>query len=101
MQQCSTGLSGRAQVANHGSSGAFAANDLIGKKVWTQWPEDNHFYEAVITDYNAVEVHSTLDNLPIIGLLTFSFSTFDRGGMLWFMILIQGMKRGNGSISKR
>ncbi|XP_034892385.1 protein EMSY-LIKE 3 isoform X1 [Populus alba] len=55
MQRCSTGLSGRAQVANHGSSGAFAANDLIGKKVWTQWPEDNHFYEAVITDYNAVE----------------------------------------------
>ncbi|KAJ7005180.1 hypothetical protein NC653_009865 [Populus alba x Populus x berolinensis] len=53
--RCSTGLSGRAQVANHGSSGAFAANDLIGKKVWTQWPEDNHFYEAVITDYNAVE----------------------------------------------
>ncbi|XP_011025237.1 PREDICTED: uncharacterized protein LOC105126157 isoform X4 [Populus euphratica] len=55
MQQCSTGLSGRAQVANHGSLGAFAANDLIGKKVWTRWPEDNHFYEAVITDYNAVE----------------------------------------------
>ncbi|KAL9349166.1 hypothetical protein Peur_056421 [Populus x canadensis] len=55
MQQCSTGLSGRAQVANHGSSGAFAANDLIGKKVWTLWPEDNHYYEAVITDYNAVE----------------------------------------------
>lgn len=28
----------------------------IGKKVWTKWPEDNHFYEAVITDYNAAEV---------------------------------------------
>ncbi|MBA0594388.1 hypothetical protein Gorai_011295, partial [Gossypium raimondii] len=22
---------------------------------WTRWPEDNHFYEAVITDYNSVE----------------------------------------------
>ncbi|CAN8236593.1 unnamed protein product [Cochlearia groenlandica] len=24
----------------------------VGKKVWTKWPEDNHFYEALITDYN-------------------------------------------------
>ena len=71
MQQCSTGLSGRAQVANHGSSGAFAAHDLIGKKVWTLWPEDNHYYEAVITDYNAVEVHSTLDYVIICLSLAF------------------------------
>ncbi|XP_011037909.1 PREDICTED: uncharacterized protein LOC105134965 isoform X2 [Populus euphratica] len=55
MQQRSTGLSSRAQAANRGSSGVFATNDLIGKKVWTRWPEDNHFYEAVITDYNPVE----------------------------------------------
>jgi hypothetical protein len=60
MQQRSTGLSSRAQAANRGSSGVFATNDLIGKKVWTRWPEDNHFYEAVITDYNPVEVQSTL-----------------------------------------
>ncbi|GMP61364.1 hypothetical protein CsSME_00023859 [Camellia sinensis var. sinensis] len=27
----------------------------VGRKVWTRWPEDNNFYEAVITDYNPVE----------------------------------------------
>ncbi|GMH00085.1 hypothetical protein Nepgr_001924 [Nepenthes gracilis] len=57
----SSGLSGRAQVAIHSTSGAFAANEragttnldpLIGRKVWTRWPEDNNFYEAVITDYD-------------------------------------------------
>ena len=31
---------------------------LIGRKVWTRWPEDNHFYEAVITDYNQIEVYA-------------------------------------------
>lgn len=50
---------------NRSSSGALASNatadaaafdPLVGKKVWTRWPEDNHFYEAVITDYNAAEV---------------------------------------------
>lgn len=67
MQYPPTGLNGRAPVANRGPSGAFATNGtaeatsydpLIGKKVWTRWPEDNHFYEAVITDYNPVEVHN-------------------------------------------
>ncbi|XP_040993331.1 protein EMSY-LIKE 3-like isoform X2 [Juglans microcarpa x Juglans regia] len=60
----STGLTGRAQIGNRASSGAFATNEpaepttydpLIGRKVWTRWPEDNHFYEAVITDYNRIE----------------------------------------------
>ncbi|KAA8525102.1 hypothetical protein F0562_007034 [Nyssa sinensis] len=64
MQYPSTGFSGRAQVPNRGSSGAFAVNEpaeaanfnpLIGRKVWTRWPEDKNFYEAVITDYNPVE----------------------------------------------
>ncbi|XP_040994196.1 protein EMSY-LIKE 3-like isoform X2 [Juglans microcarpa x Juglans regia] len=60
----STGLTGRAQVGNRGSSGTLERNGptetatydpWIGRKVWTRWPEDNHFYEAVITDYNRVE----------------------------------------------
>lgn len=60
MQYPSTPLPGRPQVASRSTSGAFAANDpaeasnfdpLIGKKVWTRWPEDNNFYEAVITDF--------------------------------------------------
>lgn len=63
--QFSTGPPGRPQVPNRGPAGAFGANEpaeagsydsLIGKKVWTRWPEDNHFYEAVITDYKPVEV---------------------------------------------
>ncbi|KAG6590232.1 Protein EMSY-LIKE 3, partial [Cucurbita argyrosperma subsp. sororia] len=59
-----TGLTGSGQVNNRGSLGAFASNEnaeaathepLIGRKVWTRWPEDNSFYEAVITDYNHAE----------------------------------------------
>ncbi|KGN66442.1 protein EMSY-LIKE 3 isoform X2 [Cucumis sativus] len=59
-----TGPTGSAQVNNRGSLGAFASNEnaegvnhepLIGRKVWTRWPEDNSFYEAVITDYNHAE----------------------------------------------
>ncbi|XP_065865611.1 protein EMSY-LIKE 3 isoform X2 [Euphorbia lathyris] len=60
----STVLTGRAQGPNRNSSGAFVSNEpaeatsydpLIGRKVWTRWPEDNHFYQAVITDYNPIE----------------------------------------------
>ncbi|XVE76671.1 hypothetical protein DITRI_Ditri13aG0000400 [Diplodiscus trichospermus] len=60
----STGNAGRVQAVNRGSSGAAIANEpaegatfhpLIGKKVRTRWPDDNNFYEAVITDYNSVE----------------------------------------------
>lgn len=29
---------------------------LIGKKVWTRWPDDNNFYEAVITNYSPAKV---------------------------------------------
>ncbi|CAI0450332.1 unnamed protein product [Linum tenue] len=56
--------SGRGQVANRGPSAAFPANGpaeapkfspLIGRKVWTRWPEDNSFYEALITDYKPEE----------------------------------------------
>lgn len=64
LQYPSTGVTGRAPIANRGSSGACMANEpvegstldsLVGRKVWTRWPEDNHFYEAVITDYNPLE----------------------------------------------
>lgn len=36
---------------------AGTVDNLIGRKVWTRWPEDNNFYEAVISDYNPIEVH--------------------------------------------
>ncbi|ESQ48815.1 hypothetical protein EUTSA_v10020983mg [Eutrema salsugineum] len=38
-----------------GGVGAESAEALIGRKVWTKWPEDNNFYEAIITQYNADE----------------------------------------------
>ncbi|XP_021634424.1 protein EMSY-LIKE 3 isoform X4 [Manihot esculenta] len=65
MQYPSTGLTGRAQANIRSSSGAFATDEpaeatsydpLIGRKVWTRWPEDNQYYQAVITDYNPVEI---------------------------------------------
>ncbi|GKV34580.1 hypothetical protein SLEP1_g42943 [Rubroshorea leprosula] len=49
---------GNRQFSNHGSLSANEPADaatihpLVGRKVWTRWPEDNNFYEAVITDYN-------------------------------------------------
>lgn len=56
-----TGPGVKGQIMNRSSSGAVAPtepayNPLIGRKVWTRWPEDNSFYEAVITDYNPREV---------------------------------------------
>lgn len=29
---------------------------LIGRKVWTRWPADNSFYEALISNYDAAKV---------------------------------------------
>ncbi|GAU37538.1 hypothetical protein TSUD_21440 [Trifolium subterraneum] len=60
----SGGPAGARHFANRNSSSNLLSNapaegsafdPLIGKKVWTRWPEDNHFYEAVITDYNPTE----------------------------------------------
>ncbi|XP_038702262.1 protein EMSY-LIKE 1-like isoform X1 [Tripterygium wilfordii] len=64
MQYPSTGLAVNRRFMGHGTSGAFVSNEpaeratydpLIGRKVWTRWPEDNNFYEAVITDHNPSE----------------------------------------------
>ncbi|RHN63235.1 putative ENT domain, protein EMSY-LIKE, plant [Medicago truncatula] len=63
VQCASTGPTGARHFSNHNSSSNLNApaeeaqfDPLIGKKVWTRWPEDSHFYEAVITDYNPDEV---------------------------------------------
>jgi hypothetical protein len=45
-----------AVATNDHAEAAAPCNPLIGRKVLTRWPEDNNFYEAVITDYNAAEV---------------------------------------------
>ncbi|KAK6162862.1 hypothetical protein DH2020_002703 [Rehmannia glutinosa] len=54
---------GRGQFNNRIPSGGLATepaegasfDPLVGRKVRTRWPDDNNFYEAVITDYNPVE----------------------------------------------
>lgn len=60
----STGPTSARHFPNRNSTGALASNapgdpasfdPFVGKKVWTRWPEDNHFYEAVVTDYNPAE----------------------------------------------
>ncbi|KAH7864508.1 hypothetical protein Vadar_030314 [Vaccinium darrowii] len=59
----SSGPTGRGQLGNRVSSGALVSehaegaslDPLVGRKVRTRWPDDNNFYEAVITDYNTVE----------------------------------------------
>ncbi|XP_011087115.1 protein EMSY-LIKE 3 isoform X1 [Sesamum indicum] len=61
--QYPSGPAGRGQFNNRISSGGLANepaegasfDPLIGRKVRTRWPDDNNFYEAVITDYNPVE----------------------------------------------
>ncbi|CAA0820716.1 Protein EMSY-LIKE 3 [Striga hermonthica] len=57
------GPAGRGQFGNRMSSGVLtnepaeggSFDPLIGRKVRTRWPDDNNFYEAVITDYNPAE----------------------------------------------
>lgn len=62
MQYPSSGPFGRGQLGNRVSEPAEAGSfdPLIGRKVRTRWPDDNNFYEAVITDYNKAEVHLIL-----------------------------------------
>ena len=42
-------------------------NPLIGRKVMSRWPEDNNFYEAVISDYKAETVGFYLEIAIAIG----------------------------------
>lgn len=65
MQYPSTGPAGSRRFLNRSASAVLSTNErpeaatfepLIGRKVWTRWPDDNNFYEAVITDYNHAEV---------------------------------------------
>lgn len=56
----SAGPSGRRPAINRNTSAGLPdgpqLNPLIGRKVMTRWPDDNSFYEAVITDYDVVKV---------------------------------------------
>ncbi|CAL0333155.1 unnamed protein product [Lupinus luteus] len=52
-QYPSSGPGGRNQVPNRAEGASF--DSLIGRRVRTKWPDDNNFYEAVITDYNPAD----------------------------------------------
>ncbi|KAK7243522.1 hypothetical protein RIF29_38321 [Crotalaria pallida] len=56
-QYPSSGPVGRNQVPNRvTSSNIIGEHDsMIGRRVRTKWPDDNNFYEAVISDYNPVD----------------------------------------------
>ncbi|WVZ02760.1 hypothetical protein V8G54_023566 [Vigna mungo] len=58
-QYPSTGPGGRTQVPNRAVTGEHAEgasfDSLVGRRVRTRWPDDNNFYEAVITNYNPAD----------------------------------------------
>ncbi|CAI9281458.1 unnamed protein product [Lactuca saligna] len=64
MQYPPSGPSGWGQLGNRVTFGPVANESaetsafspLIGRKVRTRWPDDNNFYEAIITDDNPVEI---------------------------------------------
>ncbi|KAG6423254.1 hypothetical protein SASPL_113644 [Salvia splendens] len=60
--QYPSGPAGRGQFSNRIAGGlgtepveGASFDSLIGRKVRTRWPDDNNFYEAVITNYNPIE----------------------------------------------
>lgn len=82
MQYSSSVPAGSRQLNNHSSSGALLANEsaeappydtLIGRKVWTRWPEDNSFYEAIIKDYDHVKACLSLRNCSYVFALNLLF----------------------------
>ncbi|KAK4411019.1 protein EMSY-LIKE 4 [Sesamum angolense] len=86
--QYPSGPAGRGQFNNRISSGGLANepaegasfDPLIGRKVRTRWPDDNNFYEAVITDYNPVEEHEQALTDAIARLGDLSDGESDEGG---------------------
>lgn len=77
------GRTPRGVLSNHGSSAIPLANEatdvstttrdhLVGRKLKTRWPDDNNFYEAVIVDYNPVQVLFRCNCCRIISLVNMS-----------------------------
>ena len=46
---------GSSSVLRSGELAERPRDPLIGRRVMTRWPDDNNFYEAIITDYSAVD----------------------------------------------
>lgn len=95
MQYPTSGPSGRGQVGNRVSSGAIVSepveagkfDPLIGRKVRTRWPDDNNFYEAVITNYNPAEVYLFLF-VCMNRVLVFCVADFNSFVFLFFLLLL-------------
>lgn len=99
------GPGGRNQVPNRAVMGELAEGGsfgtLIGRRVRTRWPDDNNFYEAVISDYNPNDVFTTLEYLVICltlicGENVYLNSSIFRDGIIWSMTWGLQMKLGNG-----
>ncbi|KAL5707976.1 hypothetical protein ACHQM5_018820 [Ranunculus cassubicifolius] len=57
---------GRGQIANRGvnvPAGPPVYDPLVGRKCKTRWPEDNNFYEAVITSFSPTRGHALVYNI--------------------------------------
>jgi hypothetical protein len=85
----SAGTSGRGPQMNRNFPGdppehsqAQSVNPLIGRKVMSRWPEDNSFYEAAISDYNAETVCFYLKIAIAIGSSLQLFNTGFTAGSL-------------------
>ncbi|KAK1364708.1 ENT domain-containing protein [Heracleum sosnowskyi] len=54
-------------VAASGPCEGASFSPLVGKKVRTRWPDDNHFYEAVITDYDHIkDLHALVYDMKTV-----------------------------------
>ncbi|GAB2276973.1 Protein EMSY-LIKE 3 [Dionaea muscipula] len=60
----SAAIPGPPQATNRSTLGAYPSREaaerrskdpLIGRTVWTRWPDDNNFYEAKVHDYDPIE----------------------------------------------
>ena len=79
-QYPSSGPGGRNQVPNRAAMGEHAEgasfDSLVGRRVRTKWPDDNNFYEAVITNYNPADVFTALKYLGVCFPLICSLNVY-------------------------
>ena len=61
-------------MGEHAEGASF--DSLVGRRVRTRWPDDNNFYEAVITNYNPADVFTALKYLGICFPLICSLSVY-------------------------
>ncbi|KMT15330.1 hypothetical protein BVRB_3g060360 isoform A [Beta vulgaris subsp. vulgaris] len=63
--------------AAHETATPGTGEELVGRKVLTRWPDDNHFYEAIVSRYNASDgrhelvygIHSPEESFEWVNLM--------------------------------